>query len=72
MKEVMMKHKTRIIVTLVFISILVFVQSVTADQAKEKAAISAAKAWLTLVDDGKYFESWDEAAQYFKNAVTKE
>lgn len=43
-----------------------------ADQDKEKAAIDASKAWLKLVDEGKYSKSWDEAAQYFKNAVPRE
>ena len=32
----------------------------------------AAQAWLALTDSGKYAESWDEAAQLFKNSVTKE
>jgi hypothetical protein len=39
---------------------------------KEKAAVSAAEEWLTMVDQGKYQESWKEAAQYFKNAVTEQ
>jgi hypothetical protein len=43
-----------------------------ADQSKEKAVVHTAKAWLKLVDEGKYSESWDEAAQYFKNAVPRE
>jgi hypothetical protein len=29
-------------------------------------AQEAAESWLALVDDGKYGESWDEAASYFK------
>lgn len=67
-----MKRKSRIVVSLVFICILAFLQFVMADQTKEKAAVSAAKAWLTLVDEGKYSESWDETSQYFKNAVPRE
>ena len=39
---------------------------------KESAAVAAAKGWLAMVDDGKYAESWKEAAQYFKNAVKQE
>ncbi len=35
-------------------------------------AVSTAKAWLSLVDNGKYVESWNEAAQYFKSAVSKD
>jgi hypothetical protein len=37
----------------------------------EKAAIESAKAWLALVDSGKYSESWEEAAGYFQSAVMK-
>ena len=37
----------------------------------EAAAAAVAKAWLALVDAGKYAESWDEAAGYFRNAVPK-
>jgi hypothetical protein len=38
----------------------------------EKQAIAAASSWLALVDDGQYGESWDAAADYLKNAVTKD
>jgi hypothetical protein len=43
-----------------------------ADHAKEQSAVNSAKAWLKLVDGGKYAESWDEASQYFKNAVPRD
>jgi hypothetical protein len=39
---------------------------------RETAAIAAAEQWLGLVDEGKYAESWTEAAGYFKNAVAQE
>ena len=39
---------------------------------KEKAAIAAAQTWLKLIDDGKYADSWKEAATYFRNAVPQE
>ncbi len=39
---------------------------------KEDAALKAAKAWLSLVDTGKYATSWQEAATYFRNNVTRE
>jgi hypothetical protein len=38
----------------------------------EKQALAAAESWLVLADDGKYGESWDAAAEYLKNTVTKE
>jgi hypothetical protein len=39
---------------------------------KKQAAQDAATSWLALVDQGKYGESWEQAAEYFKNAVSKE
>jgi len=38
----------------------------------EKAAVAAADAWLKLVDVGQYDKSWQEAAEFFRNAVSKE
>lgn len=38
----------------------------------EKKAVDAAKAWLGLVDAGRYLESWDAAAPYFRSVVTRE
>ena len=39
---------------------------------KEEEAVAAAQTWLTLIDEEKYGESWESAAAYFKNAITKE
>lgn len=47
-------------------------QSAESNPQAEKAAVAAADAWLKLVDAGQYAESWAEAAEYFKNAVSKE
>jgi hypothetical protein len=41
-------------------------------QEAEKKAVEAASAWLGLVDAGRYAESWDTAAPYFKNALTRD
>ncbi len=46
--------------------------SLAQDSPKEKAALKAAKAWLVLVDSGKYAKSWQEAAAYFRNNVDRE
>ena len=43
-----------------------------ADEACEQKAVAAAQDWLSLVDEGRYAESWDEAAAFFKAAVTKD
>ncbi len=42
------------------------------ESAKENSALKAAKAWLTLIDAGKYGESWQEAASIFRGAVTRD
>ncbi|MEJ2724517.1 MAG: DUF4019 domain-containing protein [Deltaproteobacteria bacterium] len=36
------------------------------------AGLSAAEKWLALVDEDRYAESWNEAAEYFKGAVEQE
>jgi hypothetical protein len=38
---------------------------------QEKAAVTAAEQWLALVDEEKYAESWQEAAAFFKRALTQ-
>ena len=54
--------------------LLVFLISLSSvGQTKpEGAAKQSAEAWLALVDSGKYANSWDEAAQLFKAALTKD
>ena len=41
-------------------------------RSPEKQAVEAASAWLELIDDGDYEESWEQAAGFFKKAVGKE
>jgi hypothetical protein len=41
-----------------------------ADPAKEKAATEVALKWLTLVDQGKYAESWKASSELFRSAIT--
>jgi hypothetical protein len=41
-------------------------------ETPEDAAQKAAESWLALVDSGKYVESWDQGASFFKGAVTRE
>ena len=41
-------------------------------QDAEDAAQKSAEAWLDLVDEGRYDESWEEAASLVKTAVTKD
>lgn len=42
------------------------------EPGKEKAAVASAEKWLSLVDQGKYGESWTDAAEIFRNAVKQE
>lgn len=55
----------------IFILGLCFSYNAMASELKEAAAVEAAIAWLALIDEGKYGESWETAALYFKNAITK-
>lgn len=47
-------------------------ETADSNSAAESAAVASAKEFLALVDSEKYGESWDEAAQLFKNAVSKD
>jgi hypothetical protein len=43
------------------------------DEAVAKRdAVEAAKAWLALIDAGKYAESWEKASSLFRGKITKE
>jgi hypothetical protein len=67
-----MKYRWIISLAFVVISPLVFVSFLHADDAAEKAAVASADTWLILADGGKYPETWDQAAGYFKTAVAKD
>jgi len=38
----------------------------------ENEAVTAAKAWLELIDSQQYEKSWDKTAPMFKNAVERD
>ena len=46
-------------------------QLAAADKSEE-AARTSALAWLTLVDEARYDESWEEAAAYLRKALPKD
>lgn len=52
--------------------ILAPVAAMAQNAAREKAAAAAAEKWLGLVDQGKYAESWKEAATDFREHVTEQ
>ena len=43
-----------------------------AESENKKTAVSAAQVWLTLIDTGRYSDSWSEASTYFRRAVTEQ
>jgi len=53
------------------ILILAAAGGLRAADSPEKAAETAASAWLATVDSGQYGESWDGAAALFKAAVSR-
>ncbi len=67
-----MKSKWNIPLAAIILTSLLFVPSLHAGDAAEKVALVAAGAWLSLVDEGRYPETWDQAAAYFKNALKKD
>ncbi len=51
---------------------LVSVSGMAEQPDMEKAAVLAAEKWLRIVDEGKYGESWNESAEYFRNGIKQE
>ena len=41
-------------------------------ESKDQAPVTAAQAWLAMVDKKQYEQSWELASTYFKSLVTKE
>jgi hypothetical protein len=57
---------------LVFALLLTICAAGQVQQKPELLAQQSSDGWLALVDSGKYADSWQEASQLFKAAVTKE
>jgi hypothetical protein len=63
----------RTIASLVAVALALSVITASAqDSDKEKTAVSAAEKWLSMVDEGKYSDSWKGAAEYLRNAINQE
>jgi hypothetical protein len=61
------------IVCLVIVGLILFGGiALASDSGKDTAAVSAAAKWLATVDAGKYAASWQETAEFFRNAVKPE
>lgn len=72
MKITIARIETNVVLTLLLTLLLCASAASQTPQDSEKLAQQSAVSWLALVDTGKYAESWDEAAQFFKEAVTKD
>lgn len=62
----------RMVIAVMLVALALLAPVVYAGEKEAVAQAQAtAKAWLALTDAGKYAESWDEAATFFKAAVMK-
>lgn len=55
-----------------FLLVFLLCFSAVAQNKPEDAAKQSAETWLALVDSGKYADSWEQASQSFKTAITKD
>ena len=62
----------KVTVGLVMALVLSVCVALAVESDKVKLAVFSAETWLSLVDEGKYADSWNEAAGYFKGAVKQE
>lgn len=56
-----------LLLAVIFVSV-----ALGADTLHKQDALAATKNWLAMIDGGEYAASWNEAAGYFKTAVTEE
>lgn len=59
------------LVGLMLISMILVSVAYGADATQKKDALAAAENWLAKIDKEEYAESWKEAAEYFKTAVSQ-
>jgi hypothetical protein len=55
-----------------FLVLSLFAAYAIAGQSPEQSARQAAESWLALTDTGKYAESWNQAGDIFRLAITKD
>jgi len=61
------------VIAICLLVLLLGVRPTAADEAEAvRAAETAAKSWLAVVDAGSYDKSWENAAALFRGAVTRE
>lgn len=62
----------KIACVVVIVMMLSVAAAVAGNSAKETSAVFSAEQWLGMIDEGKYAQSWKEAAELFRNAVTQD
>jgi hypothetical protein len=62
----------KVIIGLGMASILSVCVVLAVESDRVKVAQPSAESWLTMVDEGSYADSWNQAAGYFKGAVKQE
>ena len=67
-----MKYKILSFVSALILCAVAVGCSAPSNPKAEQAALDAASAWLELLDEGRYIESWDETSELFKKVVTKD
>ncbi len=65
-------RKVYVMVVLLLMSVVFLCSRSSADSGADKTAISAAHAWLAVIDEGRYGESWQEASKYFQGVVSRD
>ena len=68
----LMKNRFIKIMSVIGFSIIVFSCAAPGNPDAEQAASASASEWIALVDEGRYGDSWQEASELFRVAVTKE
>ena len=64
--------RTPAVILSTILSLLCFWGCSSSHPEAERAAVESAQSWLSVVDSEEYGSSWDEAASYFKGAVSRE
>ena len=67
-----MKKLSSLIIIISIITLISCTRQDSKTKEEIQAAISEANTWLQLIDSEKYSKSWDNTAEYFKNAIAKE
>ena len=62
----------KVVVALGMAIVFAFCVVLAQEPDKEEAALSSAESWLFLVDGGKYSDSWNETAGYFRGAMKED